>query len=145
MNNDHIAVFESTVHKTHEWVSDVTERLDITNRHEGYRALRAVLHALRDQLDVDECAEFAAQMPMLVRGMYFEGWVPSRRSHVRSADAFLDVIVSNHGARPYKKPEEMAVAVLDVLRKHMSDGEIDEVLQRLPESVRRVFAANVST
>jgi len=38
----------------------------------AYNALRAVLHALRDRLTTEEIAQFGAQLPTFVRGVYYE-------------------------------------------------------------------------
>jgi uncharacterized protein (DUF2267 family) len=44
-------VFDRNLHKTHTW-----EALGTEDRHRAYMALRAVLHALRDRLTVEEVA-----------------------------------------------------------------------------------------
>jgi uncharacterized protein (DUF2267 family) len=40
--------------------------------------LRATLHALRDRLIIDEVAQLSAQLPMLIRGLYYKGWDPTK-------------------------------------------------------------------
>lgn len=40
----------------------------------AYRLLRTILHALRDRLTAHEPAQFGAQLPMLIRGLYYVGW-----------------------------------------------------------------------
>src|SRR5581483_2131433 len=71
-----LEVFDTTVQKTNIWLKDLMENTG-WDRRRAYQALRAVLHALRDRLTVEEAAEFGAQMPMLLRGIYFEGWSPT--------------------------------------------------------------------
>jgi len=57
----------------------------------AYRALRAVMHAIRDRLTVDETAQLAAQLPELIRGIYYEGWDPSRTpASYHDSKSFLD-------------------------------------------------------
>jgi uncharacterized protein (DUF2267 family) len=65
-----LEVFDRTVHKTNIWLKDLIEMLDCGDRHEAYLALRATLHAPRDRLTIEEAAQFAAQLPMLIRGFY---------------------------------------------------------------------------
>lgn len=72
-----LEAFDRTIHKTNAWLQDVMRRLDTDNRHEAYLALRATLHALRDRLPVEEAAHLGAQLPMLVRGFYYESWGPA--------------------------------------------------------------------
>ena len=40
----------------------------------AYAVLRSVLHALRDCLPPAEVVKFSAQMPMMVKGVFFDGW-----------------------------------------------------------------------
>jgi uncharacterized protein (DUF2267 family) len=145
MANTKITVFDSTLEKSHAWIGELTESLGIASKREAYRALRSVLHALRDQLDATENAELAAQFPMLLRGLYFEGWRPGRQRHVRSREEFLAIVLANHDIRPQCPPEDMVRAVATVLAMHVEGPELAQVYGRLAEPVRELFltAANV--
>ena len=76
MSQTGLTPFDSTIQTTNIWLNDILERLGWQDRQRAYHALRAVLHALRDRLAVDQVAGLAAQLPMLVRGFYYEGWHP---------------------------------------------------------------------
>ena len=71
---------DATVDRTNRVLKDIEEAYGWPKerRNQSYNALRAVLHTLRDRVTVDESAQFAAQLPTLVRGIYYEGWDPSR-------------------------------------------------------------------
>jgi uncharacterized protein (DUF2267 family) len=86
--------FDTTVDKTNRILKKIEESYGWPKerRNQSYNALRAVLHALRDRLTVDESADFAAQLPMLVRGVYYDGWDPSRVPKKMNRDDFLDQI-----------------------------------------------------
>src|SRR5207249_4578104 len=73
-------VFDATIQKTNSWLDDVMQVGGWPDRHTAYRALRATLHALRDRLIIDEVAQLGAQLPMLIRGLYYEGWDPSNKA-----------------------------------------------------------------
>ncbi len=79
-----LEVFDRTIHKTNVWLKDLMEIQDCPDRHEAYLALRATLHALRDRLTIKETVQLAAQLPMLIRGFYYEGWDPTG-NRLRSA------------------------------------------------------------
>ena len=82
---------DSTVDKTNRLLKDIEQAYGWPKerRNQSYAALRAVLHAVREWLTVDECAHLAAQLPTLVRGIYYEGWDPSRVPVKLDRDAFL--------------------------------------------------------
>lgn len=111
--NAFLPVFESTLQKSNLWLKDLSTKMGSASSQEAYQALRTVLHALRDRLTVDESAEFAAQMPMLIRGMYFEGWNPgSEATFERSREAFLDDVVDRFDGRWKDSPEQLVRTVL---------------------------------
>ena len=74
MSTTGLAVFDTTVQETNLWLKGIMEGLHTDDRHLAYLALRATLHALRDRLGPENAVQLAAQLPMLVRGLYYEGW-----------------------------------------------------------------------
>jgi uncharacterized protein (DUF2267 family) len=136
-------VIDSTVQQTYEWLNALGAELNWTDRRRQFLALRSVLHALRDYLVVDESAQLAAQLPLLIRGVYYEGWNPARVPAAnRGRSDFLDRIARDFArADPNVDPERVAHAVLRLLGERVSAGEIDEVRHMLPQEVRALWAA----
>ncbi|NRP74849.1 hypothetical protein ILFOPFJJ_05772 [Ensifer psoraleae] len=66
--------FDHTTQEGNMWLKAVAERLHFEGRRHAYSALRATLHALRDRLAPGDAVHFGAQFPMVIRGLYFEGW-----------------------------------------------------------------------
>ncbi len=75
-------VFDGTMQKTEIWLNELMAELEWEGKPEKtYFALRTVLHALRDRLTVEEAVQLGAQLPMLVRGFYYEGWTLKGKPH----------------------------------------------------------------
>ena len=62
---------------THVWLHDLMDRLGWGDRQRAYRALRAVLHALRDCVSPDASSRIAVHLPVLIYGCYYEGYQPA--------------------------------------------------------------------
>jgi uncharacterized protein (DUF2267 family) len=141
MSQTSLTPFESTLQTTNIWLNDIRERLGWEEDHQrAYHALRTVLHALRDRLPVDQVAALAAQLPMLVRGFYYEGWHPHGKPvKERHKEDFLAHVATAFRDDPEVDPERVAQAVFRVLSKHVSSGEIEGVKRTLPTEIRSLW------
>lgn len=136
------SIIERSVEKTHIWLNELAEELGVEDRQYAYRALRAVLHSLRDRLTVDVAAKLAAQLPTLIRGVYYEDWDPSRTPlPIHDVEAFLDHIVKEGGMAGETEASVAVMAVAHVLREHVSEGEIDDILAILPDKLKTLIRA----
>lgn len=125
---------------TKEWVRDLNTQLEWADEPRAFRMLRVTLQALRDWLDVDEAAQFSAQLPLLLRGIYFEGWNPGSAEKLeRSRDAFLARIEAAFQQGPMEDLEEAVCCVFKLLNDRISEGEIRDIRMRLPKSLRELW------
>lgn len=139
MNKAFDKIFGQTMEKTHIWLVDLMKEMGWTDEHEAYLALRAVLHALRDRLTIEEAVDLAAQLPMLVRGFYFEGWNPRGKPvKERHQEGFLHH-VQTYFNDPAIDADEVVRAVFKVLQKHVSRGEVDDIKHILPGELRELW------
>jgi uncharacterized protein (DUF2267 family) len=137
MTTTHVDIIDRSTERAHIWINDLAEELGTQDGHQAYRVLRAFLHALRDHLTVDETAALSAQLPIFVRGVFYEGWDPSRTpEHARDLDSFLRRIASEARLAGETEASFAASAANRVLRQHVSSGEADSVLHVLPEHLR---------
>ena len=139
MQATQVESLERTIQHTNEWLKAIQERMGVEDRRSAYIALRATLHALRDLLTPAEAVQLGAQMPTLVRGIYFEGWrLAGRPARTRARDEFLGAVAVDSG-NALSDVERSVRAVLGVLRERISPGEIDDVRGTLPQAVRELW------
>src|SRR5215470_7433811 len=126
------ATLSHAVQQTQEWLKELRDNGDLADESAALSVLRAVLHQLRDRLTPEEAVDLAAQLPLIVRGVYFEGWRQARTPEkLRSKKEFLDGVAAK--LRPHTIPVEPAVRdVLSLLAHHCDPGEIADVVAQMP-------------
>ena len=144
--SEHVSVrqLRQTTQKTQEWLKELASKGPFESEDQAYTYLRAVLHALRDRLTVEEAAHFAQQLPMLVRGFYYEGWRPALApARVESRVEFIDrVEASLGGVPPQGETIDTGAAtgeVLGFLEGKLQEGTLRHVKQQLPPELRALF------
>jgi uncharacterized protein (DUF2267 family) len=108
-----------------DWIDDLMRRLGWQDRERVYLALAATFHAPRDCLGRDEAAYIGAQLPTLLRGLYYEGWHPRARPMTRSRDAFLERIHDGVHRDPGVDTERVARAVFALLAARLPAAKIE--------------------
>ncbi|WP_412069929.1 DUF2267 domain-containing protein [Rubrivirga sp. IMCC43871] len=136
--------FGHTVHRTHVLLRDVAGRLGVDGTAPAYHALRAVLPALRDRIPDAEAADLAAQLTMLVRGMFYEGYHPGRSPRKDDRDAFLDTVSDSLRLGTPFSAEAAVAAVGGALGDSVSEGEWTQVLSAMPADVRALFETPIA-
>ena len=137
-----LPAFDTTVQDANLWLKEVEANLDECSKQEAYAALRAVLHALRDRLPAQSAVNFAAQLPMLLRGLYFEGWtLPDRPDRGRTLDEFADKVSAELHPRFRFDPLSVCEAVFAAITRFTGAGEAEKVMAQLPPPVRELWPA----
>lgn len=140
MSAQGLEIIDHAAHTTHEWVGELAGRLDWVSKRSALRLLRVTLHQIRDRLQINEMAQFSAQLPLLIRGMFFEGWVPKHTPiKNRSAEGFVKAIEEQlDDTNDYRGPEDITYVFL-LLNAHISEGEIKDIRACLPADIRRLW------
>ncbi|MCL5784861.1 MAG: DUF2267 domain-containing protein [Patescibacteria group bacterium] len=132
--------FNNTIQKTNELLKEIEKTFGWENRrNQSYAALRAVLHTLRDRLPVEEAVQLGAQLPMLIRGMYYDGWNPAKVPIKMNKEEFLQEIRRQFPFSMEDNIEDVVSAVLMALQKHISLGEAEDIISDLPEDVAEMI------
>ena len=137
---DRPAVIGRTVQEFDVWLDELCAEMKTDNPDTAYAALRAVLHQLRDRLTADEAAHVAAQLPTLIRGVYYEGWKPAvQPTRERDAQEFLQGVRAKAPGHDELDPNMATQSVFRVLGRHVAPGEIRQVVHMLPSEIRTLW------
>ncbi len=140
MNETQVPVLDHTIQLTNVWLKKLGEEHHLGERHHAYSALRAVLHALRDRLTPQQAVHFGAQLPILVRGIYYEGW---RLAETPTSDRQVDEFLARVAAElPPMFPRDAlgtTKAVFDLLWKELDLGETAKIVDSLPVPLRGLW------
>lgn len=140
MSAQGLEVIDHTVQLTHEWINELRDRLDWYSSRDALRLMRVTLAQVRDHITHEEIAQLSAQMPLLVRGMFFEGWTPAKTPvKDRSADTFIEMIEEQVSEVQEWRGAADITAVFEMLNARISAGEIANVKANLPKHIRALW------
>lgn len=132
-------VFETTAQKTNEILKDIEGCFGWTDRHKAYLALRSILHTLRDRLPIESAVSFGAQLPMLVRGFYYEGWRPVDKPLKMKREEFIGEVERILNPPFEENAEEIIENVLGILETHIDPAELQKIKKMLPEDIAEMI------
>jgi uncharacterized protein (DUF2267 family) len=136
MSNTGLEIFDTTLQETHHWLKIVMEELKTDDRHVAFAVLRAGLHALRDRIGPVNAVHLGAQLPMLLRGAYYEGWRPGAEpSRERHVEEFLKHVAANLPRNSQVGAEAVAQATFRALAECVDTGEVQKVINLLPREM----------
>ena len=135
-------LIESTVGTSRQWLRELLQKLELPEDDAGraFHALRAGLHAIRDRLPVAEAVHLGAQLPTLVRGMYYDGFrLANDESKIRTRAEMIERV--QRELDPDKRLSALAVLheVIALVERHVSAGEIDKVVATLPKAIANLW------
>jgi len=135
-----LPIFDKAIQDANSWLNDIMYELDWQDKHRAFTLLRSTLHTLRDRLHVNENAHFAAQLPTLIRGVFYEGYQPAKYSaDIRHKDQFVDAVMAVFGDNPKDDPVATVSGALNVIADHISEGEMDDIKATLPADIRKLW------
>ncbi len=132
--------FEKHCNEANSWLIDIADNLDHPGRTDwAYGCLKAVLHTIRDRTTLEEVFHFSAQLPVMIRGIYFEGYKPSGKPEKLNANKFMLKIKKEMGERTVVTAEEGFRVVLELLYKKTSEGEMDDLRGLMPKGIQQIW------
>ncbi|MGF1481282.1 MAG: DUF2267 domain-containing protein [Cyanophyceae cyanobacterium] len=137
-----LLAFDHTLQKTHIYLNDLAAQLGIEDKKTVFQGLRATLQCLRDRIPPEEAAQLGAQLPVLLAGFYYQGWKPGASpSKERSLEEFLDKVrsaLANDDNYPISI-EELVKGVFTFLANKVTQGEIEDIANMMPEDLKPLW------
>ncbi len=129
--------FDHAVQEGNIWLRKVADQLHFSDRRHAYSALRASLHALRDRLQPESATHLAAQLPMIIRGLFFEGWrLSATPTPDDTVDAFCDRVARELPPLFPMDARTASQGVFEVMWSELDAGEVAKVIDQLPVRLR---------
>ncbi|HEY0649451.1 DUF2267 domain-containing protein [Phenylobacterium sp.] len=139
MSANGLEVFDKTLQTTNTWLKEIMAVIG-PDRQVAWKVLSVVLHKLRDRLPIQLAAHLGAELPMLIRGAYYDQYQPARQpSACRNLEQFhAEVAEWLSDTRPVD-PKDAVNAVFAVLSRHLPAGQIEKVRGALPHPIRTAW------
>jgi len=141
MSTTGLEVFDKTLQTTHIWLDEIMETVG-PDRNLAWHVLGAVLRSLRDRLPAELAAHLGAQLPLLVRGAYYDQYRPGHApQRLHTDDEFLTSVAGELGGTRPVNVRAATRSVLQVLTNHVTPEQVAKVTRSLPESIRELWPA----
>lgn len=132
--------FDHAIQEGNLWLRKVAERLHFEDERHAYSALRATLHALRDRLTPQSAVHLSAQLPMVVRGLYFEGWkMATTPTDDDTVEAFCGHVAEGLPPKFPMDGKTVATGVFDVLWTRLDVGEVSKIIDQMPKALKTLW------
>jgi uncharacterized protein (DUF2267 family) len=133
-----VTALDHAMDAAHTWINDVAKEFDTEDREFAYRVLRAWLHTLRDRLTVEASAHFAAQLPDLIRGIFYQAWNPNAVPGKYDGDAYA-VRFAREANIALDDVGKAAAATTAAVLHHLPVAQMDKALGQLPAEIRDIL------
>jgi len=138
-----LEVFDKTLQTTNTWLNEINQVVG-PDRQIAWKVLSVVLHKLRDRLPVTLAAHLGAELPLLVRGVYYDQFEPARQPTDCKLEVFVEEVAEwLSDVRPID-PRDAIRAVFMVLSRHVPQEQIAKVQDALPKDLRVFWTAAAS-
>lgn len=135
---------DNSIDLTNVWLRDILSQLKWQSKESAYQALRGTLHAIRDRLPVEEAVDLASQLPLMIKGVYYDGWTLRDKPEKFKKEEFARRVHAQFEFDDNVNPAEVIRAVLRVMYRHMGEGEIRDVKLNMPKEIQEWFPEEIA-
>ncbi|MDW5550143.1 DUF2267 domain-containing protein [Methanosarcina sp.] len=135
---------DNSIDLTNVWLRDILSQLKWQSKESAYQALRGTLHAIRDRLPVEEAVDLASQLPLMIKGVYYDGWTLRDKPEKFKKEEFARRVHAQFEFDDNVNPAEVIRAVLRVMYRHVGEGEIRDVKFNMPKEIQEWFPEEIA-
>jgi uncharacterized protein (DUF2267 family) len=138
-------VFDKTLQTTNIWLDEIMADIG-PDRQVAWHVLGVVLRVLRDRVPLGLAAHLGAQLPLLVRGSYYDQYAPFRGpTELRTEQELFDCIQEQLGDIRPVDPRNAVRGVFGVLSRHVPRDQIEKVRDALPGEIRQLWDVDAAS
>ncbi len=134
---------DKSIELTNVWLNEILDQLQWQSKKSAYQALRGTLHTLRDRLRIEEAVQLSTQLPLVIKGVYYDGWTLRDKPEKLHKEEFVRTVHEQFNFDEKINPEEVIRAVLRVMYKHMGEGELGDVKSNMPADIQELFPQEI--
>jgi len=138
---------EKYVHDANEYISMLAEKLGHPAEHRRVMIIwRAVMHTIRDRIQISESLDLISPLPMILKGMYTLGWKyhdtpPLDYETLEQMKVQVKAHQNQYGESDFnwsKGTDEIISITLDSLERYFTEGQMEHIRNQLPKEVQSV-------
>lgn len=144
MNNSNLDL-EKHVHEVNEYINQLAN--DLGHPEEKQRVMiiwRAVMHTIRDRIQISESMDLISPLPMILKGIYTTGWKytespPYDYTTIEQMKIQVKALQNQYGEQEFswsKSTDEIISIVLDSLEKYLPEGQMEHIKGQLPQEIK---------
>lgn len=138
--------YQQYAHEGHKFVNEIADELGVPEDFDkADRIMTSVLHTLRDILTPEESMHLIAQLPMMIKAIYVNGWSLNKKSRIHTIDEFIEGLMLQNPKTAVTdfgndtKATERSKAVFRVIRNHIAIGEVKDIVAQLPPELTELW------
>lgn len=145
MSASGLDTFDKSYQMATVWMEELSREIG-TDHQEAWHVLGDVLRATRDRVPIELAVHLGSQLPMSLRGTYYDGFGSSGPpDRTRTRETFLEMVSSRLSNTRSTDTEAATQPVFRVLSCHVDSGQAAKLMAALPEEVQVLWPGAEST
>ena len=128
-------VFDKTLQTTNIWLDEIMAEHG-PDRQLAWKVLSVVLRKLRDRVPLELSVHLGAELPLLVRGAYYDQFEPAKQPLKCDLDEFVNEVAEWLSDTRPVNPRHAIRTVFGLLSRHLPAGQIAKLQDSLPAAMR---------